>query len=938
MMDERYSPEKVESRWQEYWEKNHIFRASEDQAKKKYYLLEMFPYPSGKIHMGHVRNYTIGDVVARYKRMNGYNVLHPMGWDAFGMPAENAAIDNKTHPAVWTYENIRTMRNQLKRMGFSYDWEREVATCKPEYYRWEQWLFLKMVEKDMVYRKESYVNWCEHCQTVLANEQVEADLCWRCGEMVQQKKLWQWFFRITDYADDLLFHCDKLPGWPEKVTLMQKNWIGKSTGSEISFKIEQDKNKIDGHEGNLNRKDEYIKVFTTRPDTLFGATFMCLAPEHPLVESLSRGTAQESEVGAFVDKISRQERSSSAIENYEKEGVFVGAWCINPANGRRMPIYTANFALMEYGTGAVMSVPAHDQRDFDFAKKYGLDIVVVIQPKSSTAEDNPPSEANCDSNISGALLDPSTMTQACPEPGFLVNSSEYNGMDNVQAMDRITNWLESEGLGKKTVSFRLRDWGISRQRYWGTPIPVIHCESCGVVPVPESDLPITLPEDVHLLDNGGSPLPTLEFFKTATCPKCGRTDARRDTDTMDTFVESSWYFIRYCSPHCNTSMFDKEAVKYWMPVDQYIGGVEHAILHLLYSRYFMRVLNTLGLIDFKEPFTNLLTQGMVSKETLKCPEHGYLFPEEAQIADGKAVCKKCGNDVEIGRVIKMSKSKKNVVDPNDLLNKYGADITRLFCLFAAPPEKGLEWNDDGVEGCYRFINRVWRLAANCIEITNGNIESNGDRAFENSQKKGKILTPYTGALSDLSDSEAKTLYTKAHQTIKKVTEDIEGSFHFNTAISAVMELVNAMYSIELGVNSSDEMKSVALFSIQHVILLLSPIVPHFAEEVWELMGLSDCCQSPKSIDMKNSESVKKSGNITEQSWPSYREDALVTDEILVVVQVNGKLRSKFSIGADSSDELIQNTALADETIQKHIGEHSIKKVIVVRKKLVNIVI
>ncbi|MBF0228103.1 MAG: leucine--tRNA ligase [Desulfamplus sp.] len=893
-MDDRYNPEKVESRWQEYWEKNHIFSASEDDSKKKYYLLEMFPYPSGKIHMGHVRNYTIGDVVARYKRMNGYNVLHPMGWDAFGMPAENAAIDNKTHPATWTYQNISTMKSQLKRMGFSYDWEREVATCKPDYYRWEQWLFLKMLEKDMVYRKESYVNWCEHCQTVLANEQVEDDSCWRCGEMVQQKKLFQWFFRITDYAEDLLIHCDKLPGWPEKVTLMQKNWIGKSTGSEISFKIETDacnapcndtscKSKESNKDINKTQiKEDYIKVFTTRPDTLFGATFMCLAPEHPLVESLSKGTEQEGAVAAFVDKISKQERSSSSIEKYEKEGVFVGAWCINPANGRRMPIYTANFALMEYGTGAVMSVPAHDQRDFDFAKKYNLDIVVVIQPKD------------------GATLDPATMTEACPDPGVLVNSGEYNDMDNFDAMDKITSWLEKEGLGKKTISFRLRDWGISRQRYWGTPIPVIHCESCGVVPVPESDLPITLPEDAHLLDNGGSPLPTLDFFKQVICPKCGRSDARRDTDTMDTFVESSWYFVRYCSPHCSNAMFDKDAVKYWMPVDQYIGGVEHAILHLLYSRYFMRVLNTLGLIDFKEPFTNLLTQGMVLKETLKCPEHGYLFPEDAKISDGKASCTKCGKDVEIGRVIKMSKSKKNVIDPNDLLNKYGADITRLFCLFASPPEKGLEWNDDGVEGCYRFINRVWRLSALCMDIAKG-------------------VKSYNGPLAELSDSDAKKLYTKAHQTIKKVTDDIEGSFHFNTAISAVMELVNAMYSLELKDNSSDEVKSVALFCIEHIILLLSPIVPHFAEEVWELMG-------------------KKSGSITEQGWSSYREDALVTDEILVVVQINGKLRSKFSIDANSSDELIQKTALADEIVKKYIEGKDIKKVIVVKKKLVNIVV
>ncbi|WP_080799683.1 leucine--tRNA ligase [Desulfamplus magnetovallimortis] len=903
-MDDRYSPDQVESKWQQYWQENHIFKVSEDMSREKYYLLEMFPYPSGKIHMGHVRNYTIGDVVARYKRMNGYNVLHPMGWDAFGMPAENAAIDNKTHPAAWTYENIATMRRQLKKMGFSYDWDREIATCRPEYYRWEQWLFVKMLEKDMVYRKESYVNWCEHCQTVLANEQVEADLCWRCGDPVLQKKLFQWFFRITDHAEDLLLYCDKLPGWPDKVTVMQKNWIGKSIGSEISFDVEG--------------REEKITVFTTRPDTLFGSTFMCLAPEHPMVESLSKGTEQEAEVAAFVEKISRQERSSSGIEKYEKEGVFTGAFCINPASGRRMPVYTANFALMEYGTGAVMSVPAHDQRDFDFARKYGLDVVVVIQPRESLP------------------LDGAAMTEAYTGPGNLVNSGRYDGMDNKSAMDEITMWLEGTGAGKKTVSFRLRDWGISRQRYWGSPIPVIHCPSCGVVPVPENELPVKLPEDADLLENGGSPLPSLDYFKKTTCPACGCTDAHRDTDTMDTFVESSWYFIRYCSPHCNTAMFDKDAVNYWMPVDQYIGGVEHAILHLLYSRYFMRVLNTLGLIDFKEPFTNLLTQGMVCKETMTCSEHGYIFPEDAKIEDDKVTCKKCGSDVTVGRVIKMSKSKKNVIDPNDLLARYGADITRLFCLFAAPPERDLEWNDDGVEGCYRFINRVWRLADSCMELVKSG--------------SGKEIAPYTGTLSDLCDENAKKLYIKAHQTIKKVTEDIENSFHFNTAISAVMELVNAMYASGLtsenateslssastlndskdGKNSKnasgtdlkaadmDEIKAVAHFCIKNIVLLLSPIVPHFAEELWEKMG--------------------NTPSIVNQKWPSYREDALVSDEMLIVVQVNGKLRSKFSIDVNSNEDTIREKALADETVQKHIGDKSVRKVIVVKNKLVNIVV
>ncbi len=864
-MKEHYDPTEVEPKWQNFWKKNNIFKVTEDKTKKKYYLLEMFPYPSGKIHMGHVRNYTIGDVVARYKRMKGFNVLHPMGWDAFGMPAENAAIDNNTHPAAWTYANISAMRAQLKKMGFSYDWDREIATCSPEYYRWEQWLFLKMLEKDMVYRRESYVNWCEHCQTVLANEQVESDMCWRCGQPVQQKKLWQWFFRITDYADDLLDYCDKLPGWPEKVTLMQKNWIGRSYGSRIKF--------------SLFEKEGDIEVFTTRPDTLFGCTFMCLAPEHPLVESLSKGTGQETEVAEFVKKIATQERSKDGLEKHEKEGVFTGAWCINPANNKKIPVYTANFALMEYGTGAVMSVPAHDERDFDFAKKYGLEIKVVIQPE-------------------GEKFNLENMTEAYTGTGILVNSDDFTGMENLKAMKSITDWLEKKNKGEKTINFRLRDWGISRQRYWGTPIPVIHCPCCGVVPVPEEKLPVVLPEDANLLENGGSPLPGLDFFAKTVCPKCGNKDAKRDTDTMDTFVESSWYFARYCSPLNDTAMFDADAVKYWMPVDQYIGGVEHAILHLLYSRYFMRVLNTLGLVDFKEPFTKLLTQGMVCKETLTCPVHGYIYPEEADISPDRAVCRKCSSEIEIGRVIKMSKSKKNVIDPNELLLKYGADITRLFCLFAAPPEKDLEWNDDGVEGCSRFINRVWRLAGQCKKIM-------------------QDIKPYTGNVSDLAGEDAKKLYIKANQTIKKVTDDIETNFHFNTAISAVMELVNTMYSVDLASNDPD-MQRVICFSIENIILLLSPIIPHFTEELWEKMG-------------------RKPG-IVDEKWPDYRKDALETDEILIVIQVNGKLRSKFTIGADADNESIKEKALADDTVQKYIADKKIKKIIVVKKKLVNIVI
>ncbi|MBF0100101.1 MAG: leucine--tRNA ligase, partial [Desulfobacterales bacterium] len=581
-MDEKYKPQQIESKWQSIWAGSGIFKVTEDTTKKKYYVLEMFPYPSGKIHMGHVRNYTIGDVVARFKRMRGFNVLHPMGWDAFGMPAENAAIANKIHPAQWTYNNIATMRSQLKALGLSYDWDREIATCKPDYYKWEQWLFIKMYEKKMAYRKESYVNWCTSCQTVLANEQVEQDLCWRCGTQVQQKKLWQWFFRITDYAEDLIVHCDRLPGWPEKVMTMQKNWIGKSFGAEIHFQIEH--------------QDKTIPVFTTRPDTIFGATFMCLAPEHPLAMSLCKGTDYEAHVTEFIKRVALQERSLKGIERYDKEGVFTGAYCINPMSHKRMPIYLANFALMDYGTGAVMSVPAHDQRDFDFAQKYSLEKIVVVQPVDQK-------------------LDSATMTEAYVEVGTMVNSGEFNGLNSNDAKEKFIAYFEQNSIGKRAISYRLKDWGISRQRYWGAPIPMIHCPDCGVVPVRESDLPVVLPEHADLLEDGRSPLNYLDEFVKVSCPKCGSDKARRDTDTMDTFVESSWYFERYCSPHEQNGMFNDKAVRYWMPVDQYIGGVEHAILHLLYSRYFTRVLHEFNLVPFKEPFERLLTQGMVCKET-----------------------------------------------------------------------------------------------------------------------------------------------------------------------------------------------------------------------------------------------------------------------------------------------------------------------------------
>jgi leucyl-tRNA synthetase len=681
---------------------------------------------------------------------------------------------------------------------------------------------------------------------------------------VCQQKLWQWFFRITDYADDLLAHCDKLPGWPEKVITMQRNWIGKSYGAEIRFPIED--------------RDDMIPVFTTRHDTVFGATFMVLAPEHPLVMQLSQGTPQEKEVRAFVEKISLQDRTAKSIEDYEKEGVFIGCYCINPMTGKRIPIYTANFALMEYGTGAVMAVPAHDQRDFDFAKKYGLDIIVVVSPEEEKLESN-------------------TMTEAYVGEGVMVNSGQFDGLENKEAMKKIAEHLAKNNLGGETVSFRIRDWGISRQRYWGAPIPVIHCESCGVVPVPEEELPVILPEDVDMLEGGKSPLPELKDFVQTKCPKCGHSNARRETDTMDTFVESSWYFDRYCSPDCDSGMFDKKAVDYWMPVDQYIGGVEHAILHLLYSRYYTRVLKDQGLIKIKEPFTRLLTQGMVCKETMSCPDHSFLLPEEVTADNGNRLCQKCNKPVTLGRVEKMSKSKKNVVDPNILLDKYGADTTRFFCLFAAPPERDLEWSEQGVEGGFRFLNRVWRLVAGFMDTI-------------------KDASAYDGNLDNL-EGQNRELFKKAHQTIKKVTNDIEDRFHFNTAISAIMELFNTMSAIELQ-EDDPQQAAVMRFAVETLALLLSPIVPHFAEELWEALGYKS--------------------SILLTAWPSYREEALEKDELLIVIQVNGKLRSRFNVDVDADDETIKQKALSDEKIQKFIASQEIKKVIVVKHKLVNIVV
>ena len=856
----KYDPIAIEEKWQKKWEEEKTFKATEDPRKKKYYLLEMFPYPSGKIHIGHVRNYTIGDVVARYKRMKGFNVLHPIGWDAFGMPAENAAIEHRIHPSKWTHENIGHMKEQLKRMGFSYDWDRELATCEPEYYRWEQLFFIRMAEKGLAYKKRSSVNFCGKCDTVLANEQVEGGLCWRCGTEVTEKTLDQWFFKITAYTEELLEYCDRLPGWPERVMTMQKNWIGKSYGCLVDFPLAEGK--------------DVIQVFTTRQDTLYGATFMLVAAEHPLVTELARGKPCEKDVREFVEKVKKQDKLMRTSEYYEKEGLFLDAYCLNPLTGWKMPIYAANFVLADYGTGCVMAVPTHDQRDFEFAKKFNLPLVVVISPKERT-------------------LDAATMTEAYVDEGVLVNSGPFNGMENTKVLEAIADFLEAEGKGKRTIQYRLRDWGISRQRYWGAPIPMITCEKCGIVPVPEKDLPVLLPENVVFSPDGGSLLAALPEFVNTACPQCGG-PATRETDTMDTFVESSWYFDRYCCPNYDVKPgLDREALDYWMPVDQYIGGIEHAILHLLYARFYTKVLRDLGMIGVDEPFTNLLTQGMVCKETMKCPEHGYLFPEQAQ--DGK--CHLCGKDIIIGKTEKMSKSLKNVIDPDFLVKTYGADTARIFCLFASPPEKDLEWSEQGVEGSFRFLGRLWRIFDDYVEDI-------------------RAVAPTAGPLELTGD--IKALRRKTHQTIRKVSQDIENRFHFNTAISAVMELVNVLYGVKHPAAEDRAALSVVREALEAAILLLTPIVPHITEELWERLG-----KDKAAADMP---------------WPDFDPAVASEEEMTIVIQVNGKLRSRMTVPVDCDAEKIKTDAQMDEKIAAFIGGNKILKVIYVPQKLVNIVV
>ncbi|HEX7125366.1 MAG TPA: leucine--tRNA ligase [Thermodesulfobacteriota bacterium] len=828
---DRYDPKAVEPKWQARWAQGRVFEVDEDPAKPKYYCLEMFPYPSGRIHMGHVRVYSIGDVIARFKRMRGFNVLHPMGWDAFGMPAENAAIKNKTHPAEWTYKNIGYMKSQLQRMGISYDWRREVTTCAPEYYRWEQWLFTRMFQKGLAYKRLGTVNWCPADETVLANEQVEDGRCWRCGAEVTTRELSQWFFRITAYAEELLDDLDRLTGWPERVVTMQRNWIGKSVGAEIEFDVEG--------------AAEPIRVFTTRPDTLGGATFMSLAPEHPRVAELAKQGGREAEVTAFVEKVRRQEKIRRTAEDQEKEGVFTGAYCVNPLNGRRMPIWVANFVLMDYGTGAVMAVPTGDQRDFEFARKYGLPMVLSVTPKGE-----PP-------------LDPARMTEAYTAPGVLVNSGPFDGMDSEPAKDAIAEWLASHGKGRKTVSYRLRDWGISRQRYWGAPIPIIYCPDHGAVPVPDDQLPVVLPEDVLFTGTGASPLAKLDRFVNAPCPTCGKM-GRRETDTMDTFVESSWYFARYTSPGYDRGMFDRLKAKYWLPVDQYIGGVEHAILHLLYARFYTKVMRDFGLVDFDEPFTNLLSQGMVIKDGAK-----------------------------------MSKSHGNVVDPDALIDQYGADTARLFSLFAAPPEKDLDWSDQGVQGCFRFISRVWRLVAE-----EPGLWADGPQA--------RVPADRQAVPRDLA-----ALRRKTHATIKKVTEDLDG-FRFNTAIAAVMELVNAIYLAREAHGTAGAAGAVLREAIVAVVRMLAPFVPHVADELWERMGGRE--------------------TLVFQSWPAFDPALVQADEVLIVVQVNGKVRSRITLPAGSPDADVEAAALADARVREFTGGKPPRKVVVVPNKLVSVVV
>ena len=823
---ERYPFPEIEARWQKVWADRKQFKVTEAPGRPKYYCLEMFPYPSGRIHMGHVRVYAIGDLLARYKWMRGFNVLHPMGWDAFGLPAENAAIDNGVHPAVWTYENIDNMRIQLRRMGISYDWDREVTTCDPAYYKWEQLIFIRMLERGLAYRRRSRVNWCPSCQTVLANEQVEAGRCWRCDSEVITKEVDGWFFKITDYAQELLDWCDRLPGWPERVLTMQRNWIGRSEGAEFALPV-------------VGRPDVKLVIYTTRPDTSFGMTYAVLAPEHPLVDTLVTDAEERRRVDAFRAEVARESEIERLATDRPKRGLRLRARAVNPFTKSEIPLFLADYVLMGYGTGAIMAVPGEDQRDWDFAKAHDLPIIATVKRPADWRDD-----------------------QAYTGDGVKINSGFLDGLGIEEAKRKAIDWLEAQGIGQAKVNFRLRDWGISRQRYWGAPIPVLYCEKDGMVPEKEENLPVVLPRDVQISGKGGSPLAEVAGFINATCPKCGG-KARRDTDTMDTFVESSWYFLRYCSPDYERGMFEPGAAAYWMPVDQYIGGIEHAVLHLLYARFYTKVLRDLGMLECDEPFKALLSQGMVIKDGAK-----------------------------------MSKSKGNVVDPDDLIRRYGADTARLFSLFAAPPEKDLDWNDRGVEGASRFLNRVWRFVhANLGELT------------------GAPRTA-AGPLSDAGRAFRRVI----HETIRKVTHDIEHDFHFNTAISAVMELVNALHEFErtsLDGMPRAERSALLREAVETALLLLGPVSPHITEEMWAALGHRE--------------------SLFEQRWPEPDPGALARDEVEIVVQVDGRVRSRLTADAAAQEAEIREKALADGKVQPWLDGRRIAKVVVVPGRLVNIV-
>ncbi|PIK98860.1 leucine--tRNA ligase [Synechococcus sp. 63AY4M1] len=865
-MDARYNPPAIESKWQAHWRELGLDRTPELTAEsRKFYALSMFPYPSGSLHMGHVRNYTITDVIARHKRMQGYAVLHPMGWDAFGLPAENAAIDRGIPPAKWTYQNIAQMRDQLQRLGLSYDWEREITTCAPDYYKWTQWLFLQFFKAGLAYQKEAPVNWDPVDQTVLANEQVDAEgRSWRSGALVEKRLLKQWFLKITAYADQLLADLEKLSGWPERVLTMQENWIGQSVGARVVFKTET---------------GEELPVFTTRPDTLWGATFMVLAPEHPLVEKLTT-PEQEVAVKAYRAEAAARSEIERSAEDREKTGVWTGSYAINPVNQERIPIWIADYVLMGYGTGAIMAVPAHDQRDFEFARQFGLPIKLVVQPPQ------------------GGVTSAEDLQAAWTGEGVLINSGPLDGIPvgkgPGQSVERAIAWLEEQGLGERQVNYRLRDWLISRQRYWGCPIPIIHCPHCGIVPVPEEDLPVLLPEDVELTGRGGSPLAQLEDWVKVKCPACGA-DARRETDTMDTFICSSWYFLRFSDPRNDREIFRKDLVNAWLPVDQYVGGIEHAILHLLYARFFTKVLRDLGLLNFDEPFSRLLTQGMVQARTYYNPNKSG---KDRWIPTALVKDPNDPRDPETGEPLQviyatMSKSKGNGVDPEEVLANYGADTARMFILFKAPPEKDLEWDDADVEGQFRFLNRVWRQVYDFVS------RGGGTASLQAKVEAGSL----TKAERDLRRA--------VHTAIKEVSEDLE-EYQFNTAIAELMKLSNAL--AEAGIPDSP----VYAEGIRTLVLLLAPFAPHIAEELWQALGGTD--------------------SVHRQSWPSYDPAALVADTVTIVVQVNGKLRGSFEAPADVTPEEQERLALQSEAAQKYLQGATPKKVVVVPKKLVNVVV